>query len=162
MITSLVSRAEVEDFLFEEADLLDDWQLRQWLDLFDPNGTYYVPSTDRPDGDQTTTLFLIADDMARLRSRVTQLLSGATWAENPQSRTRHLISNVQIKGVEDGVIDVTANFVIYRMRFQNIDPYIGKYFYKLIQRDGHLKILERRAILDLEALRPHGKVSFIV
>ena len=48
------------------------------------------------------------------------------------------------------------------MRFQNIDPYIGKYHYKLLPRDGTFKILERRVILDLESLRPHGKVSFIV
>ncbi|HLF77524.1 MAG TPA: aromatic-ring-hydroxylating dioxygenase subunit beta [Dehalococcoidia bacterium] len=162
MITSLVSRADVEDFLFQEAELIDDWKLREWLDLFDEDGKFYVPSTDRPDGDHNTTLYLIADDMSRLRSRVTQLLSGTTWAENPQSRTRHLISNVQVKQGEDGILHVTANFVVYRMRFQNIDPYIGKYFYKLIQRDGKLKILERRAILDLDALRPHGKVSFIV
>ena len=60
-------------------------------------------------------------------------------------------------------MSVTANFVVYRMRFQNIDPYIGTYHYKLIPRDdGAFTILERRVVLDLEALRPHGKVSFIV
>ena len=163
MITSVVSREQVEDFLFQEADLIDSWQLHEWLDLFTEDGTFYIPSTDLPEGDHTTTLYLIADDMPRLRSRVTQLPSGATWAENPQSRTRHLVSNVRIKDVDAyGVIQVTANFVVYRMRFQNIDPYIGKYYYKLVQRNGELKILERKAVLDLEALRPHGKVSFIV
>ena len=55
-----------------------------------------------------------------------------------------------------------ANFVVYRMRFQNIDPYIGTYHYRLIPNNGTFKILERRVVLDLEALRPHGKVSFIV
>ena len=48
------------------------------------------------------------------------------------------------------------------MRFQNIDPYIGKYHYKLLPHKGSFRILERRVFLDLEALRPHGKVSFIV
>ena len=100
--------------------------------------------------------------MARLHSRVGQLLSGNTWAENPQSRTRHLVTNVQIQQIDGDVVRVTANFVVYRMRFQNIDPYIGRYFYKLIDLDGALKILERHAVLDLEVLRPHGKVSFIV
>jgi p-cumate 2,3-dioxygenase subunit beta len=158
-----ISRQEVEDFLFAEAEMLDEWRLNDWLALFDEDrGSFYIPSTNVPDGDHNSSLFLIADDMVRLRSRVSQLLSGLTWAENPPSRTSHMITNVRLAGVEDGALLVRANFVVYRMRFQNIDPYIGKYYYKLLPKDGTFKILERRAILDLEALRPHGKVSFIV
>jgi p-cumate 2,3-dioxygenase subunit beta len=159
-----VTRQEVEDFLYFEADLLDNWRLDEWLALFDPErGGYYMPRTDHPDGDPNTDLFLIADDMPKLRSRVEQLLSGLTWAENPRSRTRHMVSNVRIRGRVGEVLSVAANFVVYRMRFQNIDPYIGTYHYKLVPRDaGQFTILERRVVLDLEALRPHGKVSFIV
>jgi p-cumate 2,3-dioxygenase subunit beta len=158
-----VTRTEVEDFLFAEADLLDSWRLNEWLALFDEErGGFYMPSTDTPDSNHTETLFLIADDMTRLRSRVSQLLSGLTWSENPPSRTNHMISNVRMVGTEGDALLVKANFVVYRMRFQNIDPYIGKYHYKLLPRDGTFKILERRVILDLESLRPHGKVSFIV
>ena len=89
-------------------------------------------------------------------------MSGLTWAENPKSRTCHMVSNVRIAGMDGDLVHVKANFVVYRMRFQNIDPYIGKYRYKLLPANGTFKIVERRAILDLEALRPHGKVSFIV
>lgn len=158
-----VTRDQVEDFLYAEAELLDNWQLNEWLALFDEErGGFYMPATDQPASVHTEALFLIADDMTRLRSRVKQLLSGVTWAENPQSRTCHMVNNVRITGMEGDVVHVKANFVVYRMRFQNIDPYIGKYYYKLIPKDGTFKIIERRAILDLEALRPHGKVSFIV
>jgi len=163
-MTTTITRGEVEDFLYLEADLLDRWRLDEWLALFDPErGAYYMPTTDHPDGDHNTDLFLIADDMPKLRSRVEQLLSGLTWAENPRSRTRHMISNVRICGRDGEVVSVTANFVVYRMRFQNIDPYIGTYHYKLVPRGGGaFTILQRRVVLDLEALRPHGKVSFIV
>jgi p-cumate 2,3-dioxygenase subunit beta len=162
--TVSITRAQVEDFLFAEAALLDEWRLDEWVTLFDQErGGYYIPTTDHPDGDPNTDLFLIADDMPKLRSRVQQLLSGLTWAENPRSRTRHMVSNVRILGRDGDVLSVTANFVVYRMRFQNIDPYIGTYHYKLMPRDGRtFTILERRVVLDLEALRPHGKVSFIV
>jgi p-cumate 2,3-dioxygenase subunit beta len=164
MPTTVITREQVEDFLYAEAALLDEWRLDEWLALFDPErGGYYMPTTDHPDGDHNTDLFLIADDMPKLCSRVEQLLSGLTWAENPRSRTRHMISNVRILGSEGEVLSVAANFVVYRMRFQNIDPYIGSYRYKLIPRGGaSFAIVERRVILDLEALRPHGKVSFIV
>ena len=158
-----VTREQVENFLFDEADLLDTWKLNEWLALFDPErGGYYMPTMDAPDSDPATALYLIADDMVRLRSRVAQLLSGTTWAENPVSRTNHMITNVRITGTEGDAILVQANFVVFRMRFQNIDPYIGKYHYKLLPHGGSFRILERRVLLDLEALRPHGKVSFIV
>jgi p-cumate 2,3-dioxygenase beta subunit len=163
-LTTTITREQVEDFLYAEAALLDEWRLDEWLALFDQEcGGYYMPTTDHPTGDHNTDLFLIADDMPKLRSRVEQLLSGLTWAENPRSRTRHMVSNVRILCRDGDVLSVTANFVVYRMRFQNIDPYIGTYHYKLLPRDeGVFTILERRVILDLEALRPHGKVSFIV
>jgi p-cumate 2,3-dioxygenase beta subunit len=163
VVAVAVTREQVENFLYEEADLLDSWQLNEWLALFDQErGSFYMPATDSPSSVHTEALFLIADDITRLRSRVAQLLSGIAWAENPQSRTNHIISNVRITGTEGDALLVKANFVVFRMRFQNIDPYIGKYHYKLLPRDGTFKILERRVILDLEALRPHGKVSFIV
>ena len=158
-------REQVEDFLYAEADLLDNWRLDEWIALFDQErGGYYMPTTDcfRQCDDPASALYLIADDMPMLRSRVEQLLSGLTWAENPKSRTRHMVSNVRILGAEGEVLRVQANFVVFRMRFQNIDPYIGTYHYKLIPNDGTFKILERLVVLDLEALRPHGKVSFIV
>src|ERR1700722_4033133 len=70
-----VTRAEVEDFLFAEADLLDSWQLKEWLALFDEErGGFYIPSMDARDSSHTETLYLIADNMTRLRSRVGQLL----------------------------------------------------------------------------------------
>jgi p-cumate 2,3-dioxygenase subunit beta len=158
-----ISRQQVEDFLFAEADLLDNWRLDEWLGLFDQErGGYYMPTTDLPNGDSSTALYLIADDMPKLRSRVEQLLGGLVWAENPRSRTRHMISNVRIVGSEAEALLVRANFVVFRMRFQNIDPYVGEYHYKLVPGSGTFTILERRVVLDLEALRPHGKVSFIV
>lgn len=157
-----MTRQTIEDFLYQEAALLDEWRLDEWLELLTEDATYEVPSTDAPDGDPKTTLSIIADDITRIRSRVKQLLGKSAWAENPPSRTRRLISNVRIRGVEGESISVTANFAVYRMRFEHMDTYVGRYEYTLVQRDGRLKIRARKAILDLEALRPHGKVSIIL
>jgi Ring hydroxylating beta subunit len=85
-LTTTITREQVEDFLYAEADLLDSWRLDEWVGLFDQErGGYYMPTTDHPDGDPNVDLFLIADDMPKLRSRVEQLLSGLTWAENPRA-----------------------------------------------------------------------------
>jgi len=157
-----ITRAQVEDFLYAEAALLDEWRLQEWLELLTEDVTYSVPATDVPEGDAKSTLFIISDDALRVRSRVRQLLGKSAWAENPRSRTRRLISNVRIRESAGDTTRVTANFAVYRMRMDQVDTYVGRYEYTLVQRDGGLKIRERKAILDLEALRPHGKVSFIL
>lgn len=157
-----ITRQQIEDFLYEEAALLDEWRLQEWLALLTEDATYEVPSTDTPDGDARTTLFIIADNMERIRSRVNQLLGKSAWAENPHSRTRRFISNVRIREVAGDSLRVTANFAVYRMRSELVDTYVGRYEYTIVWRDGGLKIRQRRAILDLEALRPHGKVSIIL
>lgn len=159
---SLPSRQEVEDFLYREAALLDEWRLEEWLELLTDDAVYQVPPTDAPEGDTRNTLFIIADDAVRIRSRVKQLLGKSAWAENPPSRTRRMITNVRILGAEAGTIQVTANFAVHRMRYESVDTYIGRYDYKLVRAGQELRIRERRAILDNEALRPHGKISFIL
>ncbi len=156
------SRQEVEDLFFREAALLDEWRLEEWLELLTVDATYEIPPTDVPEGDSRNTLFIIADDAVRIRSRVKQLLGKFAWAENPRSRTRRMIANVRVLGTAGADILVTANFIVHRMRYESVDTYVGHYDYKLVREGDLLKIRERRAVLDNEALRPHGKVSFIL
>ena len=158
----LPSRQEVEDLLYGEAALLDEWRLEEWLELLSDDAVYEIPPTDVPEGDARNTLFIIADDAVRIRSRVKQLLGKSAWAESPQSRTRRMISNVRVLGADGDRILATANFAVHRMRYESVDTYIGRYDYKLVRVGNELKIKERRAVLDNEALRPHGKISFIL
>jgi p-cumate 2,3-dioxygenase subunit beta len=156
-----VSRAEVEDFLYQEAALLDAWKLDQWLALLTEDATYRVPSNDRPEADPRGTLFTIADDMARVRSRVTRLKDRNAHAEFPPSRTRRIISNVRI--VEKNPLRVEANFVVYRYRRnEDVRTYVGLYRYSLRREGGQLRIAAREAVLDAMELGSLGAVSFIL
>ena len=157
-----LTRGDVEDFLYQEAALLDEWRLGEWHALFTEDGTYRVPSTDLPEAEPDNTLYLIDDDAARLRSRVEQLLGKSTWSENPHSRTRRLLANVRIRRTEGARAWVTANFAVYRMRTNQTACYVGRYEYVLERRGDGLRIASRRAILDLESLRDVGKISFIL
>src|SRR6201988_5077056 len=103
------TRGEIEEFLIDEAALLEEWRLEDWLALMTPDARYLVPPLDAPDADHRDTLFLISDDRRTLASRVRQLLSGTTWAENPRSRTRRLITNVRLLAWDNGEARVTAN-----------------------------------------------------
>jgi p-cumate 2,3-dioxygenase beta subunit len=157
------TRAEVEDLLFREAELLDGWKLDDWMTLLTDDATYYVPPNDKPDADHRYTLFTIADDTVRLRERVIRLKDPNCHVEYPPSRTRRMITNVRVGAPADGEIPVKANFLIYRHR-RNEPPrvFAGHYRYKLRRVGGELKIAERRAILDAEELGSLGSVSFIV
>ena len=156
-----IGRAQVEDFLYYEAALLDAWRLDEWLELLTEDATYRVPSNDRPDSDPKSALFTIADDIRRIRARVARLKDPHAHAESPRSRTRRLISNVRI--VEQSPLLVEANFVIYRFRGnEDVRQYVGRYRYTLERRDGKLRIKSREAILDAMELGSLGTVSFIL
>ena len=160
--TRAVTRYEVEDFLFHEADLLDTWQLDEWANLFTDDGEYLIPPTDLPDGDPARHLFLVYDDRHRLGERAKRLGKKTAHAEFPHSRTRHLITNVRITQ-EDAVVKAMCNFVVYRSKSGVNDVYPGHSLYRLVAHtDGSFKIRSKRAVLDVDTLRPQGKVSIIL
>ena len=156
-----ITRQEVEDFLYEEAALLDAWKLDAWLALLTEDAFYRVPSNDRPQSDPRGALFTIADDISRIRSRVARLKDRNAHAEFPPSRTRRLISNVRI--VERQPLRVEANFVVHRYRSNDdVRQYVGRYRYLLRKEGGKLKIAGREAVLDAMELASLGAVSFIL
>ena len=176
-----MTRAEAEDFLYHEAALLDAWKLDEWLALLTDDAKYFVPSNDAPDGNSKDTLFLIADDIARIKGRVTRLKDPMAHAEFPHSRTRRMITNVRItstapsprgplwgkdpmgEGRGEGDVGVEANFTVHRFRRdERITQFVGRYRYLLRIVDGHPKIARREAILDSMELGSLGAVSFIL
>lgn len=157
-----VTQHDVEQFLYEEAALLDGWKLNEWLGLLTEDIEYVVPATNLPGGSPATALYIVADDMVRLRSRTTQLLEGQVLVENPRSRTRRLVSNVRILGRTDTTLEITANFAVYRAKHEQVHVFMGRYDHELVVTDGGLKIRRRTCTLDLEALRPHSAMTFIL
>jgi p-cumate 2,3-dioxygenase beta subunit len=158
-----ITRGQIEEFLFHEAALLDAWRLDEWLDLLTQDAHYRVPSNDRPEADPADTLFTIADDINRIRGRVTRLKDKNAHAEHPRSRTRRMISNVRIVGRDTTELSVEANFVVYRFRRdESIREYVGHYRYVLRVESGRLKIARRDAVLDAMELGSLGLVSFIL
>lgn len=163
MPSARVTRQQVEDFLYEEAALLDAWRLDDWLKLLTRDAIYQVPSNDRPDADPKDTLFLVADDINRIRARVTRLKDKSAHAEYPPSRTQRMISNVRITGRNGATLRAEANFIVHRFRHEErIREYVGRYRYELRTEKGELKIARRLAIIDSMELGALSSVSFIL
>ena len=161
-MTNPLARSEAEDFLFKEAALLDAWRLEEWADLFTEDGEYLIPATDAPDGAPGTSLYLVYDDRHRLGERAKRLLKKTAHAESPRSRTRHMSSNVMVAEAEGAVMPVFCNFVVFRSRMEKTDIYPGHAEYRLVRGSEGLRIRSKKAILDIDVLRPQGKVSIIL
>ncbi|KPU99411.1 aromatic-ring-hydroxylating dioxygenase [Variovorax paradoxus] len=158
------TRSRIEDFLYYEASLLDDWKLDEWLALFTDDARYEVPATDLPrDASPETNLFYIADDAYRLNERVKRLHKKTAHSEFPRSKTRHVVSNVRVLESDATGCRVSVAFVTYRTKDGHTDTYIGSSDYRIVAvADGSLRIRHKRCVLDLDSLRPHGRVSILL
>jgi p-cumate 2,3-dioxygenase beta subunit len=157
-----LTRADVEDFLYREAELLDGWELDAWLDLYTEDARYVVPCTDDPEGDPSEDLVLIDDDRTRLIARVERLNSRKAHREYPHSNVRHLVTNVRLGPVADGELPVRASFAVGRYRGERETTYVGSYQYRLVWRDDSLRIRAKRIVLDLTTLRSASDVAIIL
>lgn len=109
-----MTRSEAEEFLYHEARLLDEGRLEEWLLLFTEDAYYWMPSQKGLDPREETPI--IYDDRATLEDRVFRLRSPAAHSQSPPSRTRHIISNVEVEpGPDQGAV-VYSNFVVYEVR----------------------------------------------
>lgn len=159
---SVVTRGQVEDLLYQEAELLDRWDLDDWLALYTEDATYVVPSNDLPDGDPDRALVLIDDNRVRMQARVERLNSRKAHREYPHSRTSHQVSNVRLRQPADGVLPVRAEFVVWRFRNSRADHYVGHYEYRLRLVEGELRISAKRPVLAMTTLRPAGDIAIIL
>lgn len=162
-VTESVSRADVEDFLFKEAELLDEWRLPEWLELFTDDAVYYVPVTDLPvDASPDSSLFYVADDRFRLSERVKRLMKRTAHAEFPHSKTRHLVSNVRIRHRDEHELEVGSAFITYRTKDGVTDTFFGSNRYRIVPTNGSFRIREKRCLLDSDGLRQQGRISIIL
>lgn len=155
-------RAAVEDFVFHEAALLDEWDLDGWLQLFAETCRYEVAPTGIANPLSTSsreTLFLIGDDRYRLEQRIIRMKKPTAHVEYPHSRTRHLFSNVRVLSADDENIKASLNFVTYRTKRGVTTSYMGRADYHLERNGKSFLISSKRIGLDLDSLVPQGKVS---
>lgn len=160
----IIRKFEVESFLFKEAELLDNWKLPEWTELYTNDATYQVASLSADDpwnASPGDSIFLISDDNEDLRLRAERLMKKSAHCEFPHSKTRHMVSNVQAYE-ESGVTKAKANFVAYRTKSGKTSRYMGEAHYVLEKSDAGYKIRHKRCVLDLETLNDQGRLTIIL
>jgi 3-phenylpropionate/cinnamic acid dioxygenase small subunit len=136
---------EVEQFLYREARLLDERRFREWLELFTDDVHYWMgarsnryPRTSKAisilspnryvedDHTRADELSIFDETKETLSGRVARLETGMAWAEDPPSRTRHLITNIELAAEAGPELTVHSNFIVYRSRAETEqDFYVG-------------------------------------
>ena len=125
---------QIEQFLYVEAQLLDNQEFDQWYELLADDLHYYMPTrynrTKRAAGQEFSShdeVALFDEDKQSMLTRIRRLHTGMAWAEEPASRTRHMVSNVQIHPTDNGdELEVDCSFMLYRSRLErDVDIFVG-------------------------------------
>ncbi|PYM25436.1 MAG: 3-phenylpropionate dioxygenase [Candidatus Rokuibacteriota bacterium] len=160
-LAALLVRHEVQDFLYREAELLDERRYEEWLELFTDDARYFMPMRrnvphDEPEREFTREGLDVnwfdegKDTLAR---RVQQIRTGIHWAEEPPSRICHMVSNVQILHASPTEIGVKSRFLVYRNRVETeTDVLVGKREDLLRRANGSFRIARRKIVLDQSVL----------
>ena len=161
---------EIEDFLYAEADLLDERQFEKWLDLLTDDVRYWMPMRKNlafEDRDRDITgdddVAWIDDDKTTLTKRVKQILTGIHWAEEPLSRVSHLVSNIRlVRQIDSNTCLVKSHFIVHRNRLETETDFIAGRREDLLRRiDGTLKIASRKIIIDQAVLLAKNLTFFL-
>jgi 3-phenylpropionate/cinnamic acid dioxygenase small subunit len=168
-------KADIEDFYFHEADLLDDRRFRDWLDILADDITYFMPIRRNVKFGQHAArentrigegISWFDEDKWTLTKRVEQILTGVHYAEEPLSRICHMVSNVQIRGVrpdleQPGEIDVTSRFLIYQNRVEyETYTFVGRRNDMLRMTDAGWKVAKREILLEQNILLAKNLTMF--
>jgi len=160
LLDQLLLRHQVEQFYNAEAELLDSRQFDAWLDLLTDDIRYWMPVTqNREYGNWTEEhtregldLNWFDEGKFELEQRVKQLHTGMHWAEEPISRTCHMVSNLQV--TDNGkTLSTRCRFLVYRNRTETeTDFFVGKRSDTLRSDGTGFKIAAREIFLDQSVL----------
>ena len=145
---SEVDREAVRAFLYREARLADEWRLDEWLALWAEGDIRYWIPCNQDDIDPQRQLSIIYDDRARLEMRVRRVQSGLAWTQEPRSRLRRIMGNIEIFPGNDH-LQVWANFQAAELRPNDPDPtlWIGRSEYHLVGPPGDLRMRRKKVLL---------------
>ncbi|MEO3788413.1 aromatic-ring-hydroxylating dioxygenase subunit beta [Actinocorallia sp. B10E7] len=132
--TDPVLQHRVEQFLYAEAELLDDHRYTEWITLFAEDARYWIPTrSTRTIRERDKEISArgegahVDDDHTMLCGRVRRITSGLQWSEEPPSRTRRLLTNIRITELDGGELAVRTNFWVYRSRLErHEDWFVGE------------------------------------
>jgi 3-phenylpropionate/cinnamic acid dioxygenase small subunit len=123
-------KREIEEFLYDEANMLDERRFKDWLTTLAEDLRYFMPMefnvkfgehAQRELTKREEQMSWFNEGKWTLTKRVEQILTGVHWAEEPLSRVCRLVTNVQLLTIETNTngeleVGVSSRFLIYQNR----------------------------------------------
>jgi p-cumate 2,3-dioxygenase subunit beta len=141
-----LSRADAEDLLYREARLLDDHRYDEWAQMLTADVTYWIPCNGEG-SDPKREISMVYDNFAKLEDRIARLASGIAHAQSPPSRTKRLVSNVQLEESAEGGATVCSGFIMYELRRGKERMFAGRYEHQMRFENGRWKIAAKKVVL---------------
>ena len=141
-----VDRHQIENFLYREARLMDEHAYDEWLSLWAEDLLYWVPC-NADDIDPQRHVSIIYDTRPFLEDRIERLKSGVAYAQEPKSRLRRVVSNIEIEEGDNGEVTVYSNFNLTELRRSRQDTFAGRTIHKLRPQDSGFKITYKKVLL---------------
>ena len=142
----------VEQFLYRQADVLDDRDWDAWLGLFTADGHYWMPvSAEQTVADGVPNIFY--EDLNLMRVRIKRVTHPRAWSTQPGHRTSHVVSNVVIEDEQQdsGDIVVRSRFHVAEYWNDGLRHFAGRYRHELTNTaDGYRVRLQRVDLVNAE------------
>ncbi len=136
-----------EAFLIHEARLLDDGHFDDWLALFTPDATYWVPRQPNQESPYDT-VSLMYDDRRLLETRVRRLADPRIYSQEPRSRTSRIVTNVTLEqGTGELSRLVRSKFILVEYRRETQRLFGGTYLHRLVGVGEEMRIALKRVDL---------------
>ena len=159
--TTAVDARPIEAFLYREARLADESRYDEWVSLWTEDAIYWLPANIN-DYDPREHISIVYDDRERLQDRVDRLKSGAAWAQEPRSRMRRIISNIEIEPQSTGKdITVHSNFVLGELRRGRQTIYFAGQIHRLRPSPDGLRMAYKKVML-INNNEPIHNMSFLI
>lgn len=170
-LEQVILKYDVEQFLYYEARLLDERRFDDWLDLLAEDLDYWMPMRrnvkfgdwDREFTDHHKEINWFDEGKDVLAGRIRQINTGVHWPEEPVSRFEHIITNVEIVGVDGDEIRVNSKFFCYQNRLQDeVNHFVGRRE-DVLRRDPvtKFKVAKRKLILAQNVMLPKVLNTFL-
>lgn len=157
----------VAEFLYREAELLDERRWREWLALLADEVTYEMPvrvtRAHSLEGSVLTDMDHFREDRFTLEKRVERLETEYAWTEDPPSRTRHVVTNLRVFRSSSGDLVAKSYLLLFRSRGDVRPPewVCAERTDRLRRVDGQLRLVHRRIVVDESVLRTQNLAIFL-
>ena len=158
---SFPPKSEIIDFIYDEARMLDEGRYTEWLELWVPDGIYWMP-LDYKQTDPHLVTSLMYEDMFMLKLRVERLNGVRTFSQKPKSRCHHVIQRPFVDEVNEAENRITTNTSMHYVETRLDDQFLLALTatHELCVLDGKIRIANKRVEL-LNSDAAYGNIQLL-